>query len=159
MGEAGAGKDFILHEVINMDKRKNPQCFHEIISCTTRPPREGEQEGVNYHFVNNEYIESHKDDFLELTKFRDWYYGTRYSDLDPDKINIGVFNPEGIRNLLKSDKLNIKVFWIKAPAKERLIRQLRREENPNIQEIFRRYEADQKDFSNINFLYETLDNS
>ena len=28
--------------------------MHEIISCTTRPPREGEINGINYHFLTNQ---------------------------------------------------------------------------------------------------------
>ena len=159
MGEAGAGKDFLLHEVLNIDKEKQPPQMHEIVSCTTRPPREGEKDGINYHFLTKEYVDSHKEDFLELSTFRDWYYGTRYSDLDPEKINVGVFNPTGVRNLLKSDKINVKVFWVKAPARIRLIRQLEREKNPDIEEIFRRYHTDNEDFSNIDFLYEEIDNA
>lgn len=38
IGKAGAGKDTILKKVL----KKYPNYFNEIISCTTRPPREGE---------------------------------------------------------------------------------------------------------------------
>ena len=157
MGEAGAGKDYILHEAMEEDKDKN--AFHEIVSCTSRPPREGEVDGINYHFLSKEYIEAHESDFLELSTFRGWYYGTRYCDLNPDKINVGVFNPAGVRSLLKSDKIDLRVFWVKAPAKTRLIRQLERETNPDIGEIIRRYQADINDFCTIDFPYEELDNS
>ena len=47
-GKAGSGKDTILREVVSKGD------FHEIVSCTTRPRREGEQDGVNYHFLTNE---------------------------------------------------------------------------------------------------------
>ena len=46
-GKAGSGKDTILRALVKVDSDK----FNEIVSCTTRPPREGEQEGVNYHFL------------------------------------------------------------------------------------------------------------
>lgn len=158
MGEAGAGKDYILHDVMNTDNQDGKHKLHEIVSCTSRPPREGEVDGVNYHFLAKEYIEAHENDFLELSTFRGWYYGTRYSDLNPDKINVGVFNPAGVRALLKSDKVEVKVFWVKAPARIRLIRQLQRETNPDIGEIIRRYQADINDFSSIDFLYEEIKN-
>jgi len=158
MGPAGSGKDYLLHEAIETDKTKPSRSLHEIISCTTRPPREGEKDGVNYHFITKEEVENNKDKFLELTEFRDWYYGTRYEDLDEEKINVGVFNPAGVRKLLKNENLNVKVFWVKASDKIRLQRQLAREENPNIEEIIRRYQTDKEDFSNIDFLYETIDN-
>ena len=49
MGKAGSGKDTILREVV----KQNPD-IHEVVSCTTRPPREGEVDGVNYHFLTGE---------------------------------------------------------------------------------------------------------
>ena len=51
-GKAGSGKDTILKKVI----AAIPDRFHEIISCTTRPPREGEVDGKNYHFVNDNFL-------------------------------------------------------------------------------------------------------
>lgn len=44
-GEAGSGKDFMLNKVLAM----RPD-WHKIISCTTRPMRQGEQHGVNYFY-------------------------------------------------------------------------------------------------------------
>ena len=158
MGEAGAGKDYLLHEAIDIDKTKPKRALKEIISCTTRPPREGEKNGVNYYFITPEEVEKTKEDFLELTTFRDWYYGSRITELDENLINVGVFNPDGVRKLLANDKLEVKVYWVKTPAKERIKRQLDREENPDIEEIFRRYKADNEDFSNIDFDYEVIDN-
>ena len=38
---------------------------------------------------------------LEYTVFNNWMYGTTYSSLDPNLVNIGVFNPAGIESLLK----------------------------------------------------------
>ena len=45
MGEAGTGKDSLMQEILKL----KPE-FHEIISCTTRPMRQGEAEGVNYYY-------------------------------------------------------------------------------------------------------------
>ena len=50
MGKAGAGKDALLHKIME----KYGDEFACIISCTSRPPREGEVDGVNYHFLKNE---------------------------------------------------------------------------------------------------------
>ena len=50
IGKAGSGKDYILKKVLkNIDD-------HGIVSCTTRPPREGEVEGKDYHFVSSAYF-------------------------------------------------------------------------------------------------------
>lgn len=48
------------------------------ISCTTRPPREGEEDGLDYHFLTQErFGELLKENaFLEHAKVHDNYYGT-----------------------------------------------------------------------------------
>lgn len=151
IGKAGAGKDTILNKFCD----KYGDDFNKIISCTTRPPRDYEVDGVDYHFLTNiEFLEKIANgDMLEATEFRDWFYGTAASSLKEDKINIGVFNVEGLNNLVETatvDK-NIKVFAfdIYAPDKERLERQLLREKNPNCSEICRRFLADEKDFKDF----------
>lgn len=83
---------------------------------------------------------------LEATAFNDWCYGTMKSALDPDKWNIGVFNPEGIEILLTCPFVELIVFYVYAPDKLRLMRQLTREDDPNVDEIIRRFGTDKKDF-------------
>jgi guanylate kinase len=48
MGEAGAGKDTIFQSVLR--HFENDERVHEIVSCTSRPIRENETNGKNYHF-------------------------------------------------------------------------------------------------------------
>ncbi len=144
IGKAGSGKDYVLKKVLkNIDA-------HGIVSCTTRPPREGEVEGKDYHFVSSAYFRNNHDKFLEYQPFNGWWYGTRYEDLSEEKINIGVFNLDGLYDLIRSEVDRVRVIYLLADDKTRLIRQLQREENPNIQEIFRRYEADELDFNMVN---------
>ena len=59
---------------------------------------------------------------LESTNFNNWYYGTGLDSVSEDKINIGVFNPAGVRSLLNRKDCNILVFWVQAADKTRLIR-------------------------------------
>lgn len=155
-GEAGSGKDTILNALI----RKNPNLFHPIISCTTRPPREGEKDGVNYHFLTvDDFAEKiSNDEMLEATCFNDWMYGTEYAALSEDKINIGVFNPEGIETLSLDKKIDMYAYYIEVSDKERLIRQLNRETNPDVFEIIRRFRTDCEDFSDLKFYYNIVKN-
>lgn len=95
---------------------------------------------------------------LEYTNFNNWYYGTSLDSLSKDKINIGVFNPTGIRSLLNYPEVKVITFKIFCNNKNRLIRQLNREEFPNIEEILRRYYADKEDFSDLEFEYTQLIN-
>lgn len=158
MGEAGSGKDTILHRIME----KYPSYFNEIISCTTRPPRQGEKEGVNYHFLSVEdFIRKILNgDMLEATEFNGWHYGTDSQSLTIDKINIGVFNPKGVRCLQEDENIELYVFYVRAAGKQRLLRQLNREENPDVDEIIRRYKADTEDFSFLNDIkYITLQNN
>lgn len=156
IGEAGSGKDSVMREVI-----KRNSGLHEIISCTTRPPREGEINGINYFFLTNEEFAAKviNMEMFEATSFRGWFYGTSIDSLDKSVINIGVFNPDGIYALLESSNVELTVYYLKASPKERLIRQLTRERDPDIEEILRRYRTDNEDFYNLDFNYIELENN
>lgn len=146
-GKAGSGKDTILHALVN----KFPDRYNEIVSCTTRPPREGEQEGVNYYFLTvDQFTEKVLNgDMLEATEFNNWHYGTALSSLSTDKVNVGVFNPEGIRCLMEDNFVDLIAYYVQVGDKERLIRQLIREVDPDVKEIIRRFSADEKDFEGL----------
>lgn len=146
VGEAGAGKDYVLHQLFSNHLRSSKN-WNEIISCTTRPPRENEQDGINYYFLTEE--EFLRQPFLEYCVFNDWYYGTRYADLDPEKINIGVFNPSGIYSISTDKNIDLVILYIYASDKVRLIRQLTRETDPKVNEIIRRYNTDKIDFEHF----------
>ena len=153
-GKAGAGKDTILQRL--MGEAYADERFNEIISCTTRPPREGEIDGVNYYFVTEEEF-THlvlTSQMLEATCFNRWYYGTPISSVNSEKINIGVFNPAGLAALLDDARLAVLPIHIYTDDKTRLLRQLNREKQPNVKEICRRFFADEDDFEK---LYMTLD--
>lgn len=148
VGKAGAGKDYLLQYL----EKSFPE-LHSIVSATTRPPRQGEKNGVNYYFLTAEEFAKQvlNDNFLEATVFRDWCYGTQLSALDKNKINIGVFNPTGIEILQQDNRVNVYVIKVGAAPKTRLIRQLNREDNPDIDEIIRRYKTDEMDFLEADF--------
>ena len=146
MGKAGSGKDSLMREVI----KRMPE-LHEIVHFTTRPKREHEVDGVNYYFISrNDFgMKVLSGDMIECTEFNDWFYGTDYDCLNEDKINIGVFNPEGVDNLGYRPDVRALIFYIQTNDKERLLRQLKREDNPDVEEIIRRYGTDKKDFMGI----------
>lgn len=156
VGQAGSGKDTIMRKVLE----RTPN-LHEIVSCTTRPMREGEVEGVNYFFMTPEVFGDKvvHNEMLEASCFNDWFYGTAYESLRSDCVNIGVFNPEGIESLLAHEDVEVDVFYIIASDKERLLRQLNREQNPDVHEIIRRFKADWLDFDVLDFEYEELYNN
>lgn len=155
IGMAGSGKDSLLSHIVE----KYPQ-LNRIINCTTRPPRENEQNGVNYNFYTPEEYSQllSQDQLVEATSFNDWFYGTELSALDPDKINIGVFNPTSAEILNIDNRIDFKLFYVNVSDKERLLRQLNRESNPDVDEIIRRFPKDKVDFLDIDINYVNLDN-
>ena len=156
MGEAGAGKDKMLKLLLE----KAPY-LSGIVSCTTRPPREGEVHGVNYYYYTPEQFGDMvlHGEMLECVVFNDWFYGTSFESVrSGDVINIGIFNPSGVEALIERNDCNIIVFWIKTSDKTRLLRQLNREQNPNVREVVRRFTADYEDFENINFNFIEIKN-
>lgn len=73
-GSSGVGKGTVLKGFLN----RNPQ-FMLSISCTTRAPREGEVDGVNYFFLTKEEFQKcvDEDKFLEWAEFAGNRYGTK----------------------------------------------------------------------------------
>lgn len=157
IGEAGSGKDTLMQKVLG----KNPK-LHEIISFTTRPPREKEVDGVNYHFITGETFADKvvNGEMFEAACFNGWFYGTGFDSLRSDCVNIGVFNPEGIDSMMAygKDKIELYVYYVLATPKNRLLRQLNREANPDVDEIIRRYKADLMDFEDLDFHYNEIPN-
>ena len=58
--------------------RCNMSCYFSITLDTTRPPRSGEEPGIDYMFISREkFLEMQKHgDFLESGSYKDHYYGT-----------------------------------------------------------------------------------
>ena len=152
-GKSASGKDTYLQQMLNHLGDK----AHEIISHTTRPPREGEVDGKNYYFITVEDFTTKlaNNEMLEWATYRNWCYGTAIQALNKDKINIGVFNRKGIEFLSKRKDIDLFVILMLAGGKTRLLRSLNREEFPDVDEIVWRYQADEeewKEFKNFHFM-------
>ena len=72
-GPSGAGKSTVIAQLLT--KREN---IHFSVSFTTRQPRAGEVNGVNYHFISREEFETRiaGNEFLEYAEYVGNYYGT-----------------------------------------------------------------------------------
>lgn len=105
-GPSGCGKSTLLKEVY-----KDIDDYYFSISTTTRDPRVGETNGVDYFFVTKEEFEKDikNGDFLEYAKVHDNYYGTSLKPinkaLEEGKLvifDIDVQGHEIVRNKLDS---------------------------------------------------------
>ena len=72
-GPSGVGKSTVIAELLG--QREN---IHFSVSYTTRKPRVGEADGINYHFVSREEFEGmiRRDELLEYAEYVNHYYGT-----------------------------------------------------------------------------------
>jgi len=85
-GPSGVGKSTVISEVLSA--REN---LYFSVSFTTRQPRIGEADGVNYHFVSRQAFEEMiaQDAFLEYAQYVNHYYGTSRA-LVEEKLSSGV---------------------------------------------------------------------
>lgn len=146
IGPSGSGKDTVLKRIINTND------VNKIIGYTTRPIREGEIDGIDYHFIDpKDFAEKVLNgEMIEATSFNNWFYGTGLSHLSDEKVNVGVFNVEAAEIMQNySDYINFIPFYLKVKDKNRLLRQLKREEDPNVEEIVRRFLRDKIDFEDF----------
>lgn len=83
-GPSGCGKGSILSEIV-----KNDSIFYSV-SATTRPPREGEIDGVHYHFISKETFEESiaENGMLEYATYCENFYGTPKKKVE-DMLNSG----------------------------------------------------------------------
>lgn len=77
-GPSGCGKGTILAEILKDDS------YYYSVSATTRAPREGEKDGVNYHYLTREKFEQLIADgaMLEYAEYCGNYYGTPLTYID-----------------------------------------------------------------------------
>ena len=85
-GPSGVGKSTVIAELFS--QRSN---IYFSVSYTTRQPRVGEQNGVNYNFVSREEFERMiaDDELLEYAEYVDNYYGTSIK-LIREKLDAGI---------------------------------------------------------------------
>lgn len=146
-GKSGSGKSLVSNKLT-----KNG--FRNIVTSTTRPPREGEKDGVDYCFLSDmefktriadgEMVEYHKYN----TEFGTWYYGSSSSDIDLTKHDyVIVLTLEGAKAYINYfGAENCIVFYIDAPKSVRE-RRAKQRGSFNQSEWDRRVKADNIDFS------------
>jgi len=125
-GPSGVGKGTVVKEI--MGKEKN---FWLSISATTREPREGEKNGENYYFLNQEKFKEmiEQNLFLEWAQFAGNYYGTPLSSVN-EKIKKGFtvlleIEVEGARQKKNKFPEKLSIFLL-PPNKEELERRIRK---------------------------------
>lgn len=98
IGPSGCGKSWAENL---MSKNLS---YKKLISSTTREPREGEVDGVDYYFLKKEEWDS--SEFIEEVEFAGNKYGLKKSELDTEKNCVVVIEPNGAKQILQYLKEN-----------------------------------------------------
>lgn len=155
MGKSSSGKDTIFNNIRNNNKLK----LGVIVPYTTRPIRDGEKEGVEYHFVSDSDFKKLQDDGRVVeyrvyhTVHGDWtYFTVDDGNIDiKDNSYVAIGTLEAYISFVDYfGKDAVVPIYIEVDDGVRLERALRRErqpENQRYEEMCRRFLADQNDFS------------
>ena len=144
IGKSASGKDTLRSRLLKAGLKPS-------ISHTTRPPREYEKDGVDYHFKTIEEFEKLESEnfFIESEIFKVtggdlWKYGRSYQSVD--EADIFISTPTGASNMLKKTyRGRFHIVELVCDDKVRLERSMKRGDDET--EVFRRMKTDDEDFN------------
>lgn len=122
---SGCGKDTVFKEI-----RKKRNDIVESVSATTRKPREGEVEGVNYFFLSEDEFKDliENNGLLEYAVYNNCYYGTPIKGVNDaisnGKICVLIIDVQGAENVKKLYPDSVSIFLV-PPSWETLEQRLR----------------------------------
>lgn len=156
MGKSASGKDTIFKQI----KERMPN-LKTIVIYTTRPIREGEQEGVEYYFVDEKRLAEleAQGKVIELRAYNTvhgvWkYFTVDDGQFDGDENYIAIGTLESYAKMLAYMGTDSLVpIYIDVDDGVRLLRAVERErkqKEPKYEELCRRFLADAQDFSEEN---------
>ena len=124
-GPSGVGKGTVVKELLDRNKD-----IWLSISATTRNPRVGEKDGLNYYFISEERFKDmiDKKEFLEWAQFAGNYYGTPLSTVN-EKIEKGFIvlleiEVEGAKQIKEKFPEALSIFLL-PPSKAELEKRIR----------------------------------
>ncbi|MDR1560939.1 MAG: guanylate kinase [Holosporaceae bacterium] len=116
-GPSAVGKTSIINEILKLDNS-----LKQVITCTTRPMRKTERQGIDYYFMSKkEFLTRERNgDFIEFSEVYGNYYGVMLS-LIMDKVNncenaLLSVNWEGFAKVKKTIGQNVYGFFINPPS-------------------------------------------
>ncbi|XP_005912641.1 guanylate kinase isoform X6 [Haplochromis burtoni] len=125
-GPSGVGKSTLLKKLM----KEYEGVFGFSISHTTRKPRPGEQNGIDYHYVTRDVMQAGigNGDFIESAEFSGNLYGTSKAAVQEvqskNLICLLDIDMQGVKNIKKTD-LNPMFISIQPPSMEILEKRLR----------------------------------
>ena len=142
VGPGASGKDTLKERFIERGYRPS-------ISYTTRPPREGEEDGIHYKFVTKEVFKSMIEDdlFYEWQEFGsehglDALYGTTKADFYA--ADIFIMTPAGLNDLTIEDRNTSMIVYLNIDEE---VRRARLSERNDFDTVDNRLERDSRHFN------------
>lgn len=117
-GAAGTGKD----SVVSALRKAHPE-IEKTVSATTRSPRPGEQEGVDYYYRTKEQFQQliDQDEVVEHNFFNGNYYGTLKEEvnkrLNAGKLVVMVIDVHGAANIRRMYPGATTIFLLPPPPR------------------------------------------
>ena len=160
MGKSASGKDKI-YSILLADQELN---LRKMVLYTTRPVREGEENGKQYFFTDDKKLEEFRKSgkLIESRSYHTVHGIWTYFTADDGQVKLNEADYLAIGTLESYRKLkeyygaeNVLPIYIQVEDGERLRRALVREqkqEEPKYSEMCRRFLADQEDFSEKNVM-------
>jgi guanylate kinase len=116
-GPSGAGKSSVISNAL--DRLGSEFDISRVITYTSRAPREGEADGIDYFFISKEeFRDKMKDDFfLETTEYSGHFYGSPFppeADIELGKSFVLVLTIDGANNAMKKFRDAVSI-WISPP--------------------------------------------
>ena len=157
MGKSSSGKDSIFKKI----KERIPE-LKNIILYTTRPIREGEQNGVEYHFVDENKLQEleKRGCVIEQRAYQTKHGIWKYFTADDGQVDLSQYSYLVIGTLVSYKEMckyfgkeNMIPLYVEVEDGLRLSRALERERQqatPKYAEMCRRFLADSEDFSEKN---------
>lgn len=138
VGASASGKTEVAKILI---KKFN---YHKCITTTTRPPRVGEVDGRDYHFLSREEFMKRVENkaFVEVTNYQNNFYGIQKKDIEKDAIVI--VDPNGANELVS--KLGNEVFLVLFESNQEIRKSRMLSRGDRLENVLKRLESDDEVF-------------
>ena len=143
VGQTNSGKSTLARDLVTATGIK------QIITYTTRPMRQGERDGIDYHFITNGEMNSGcffgRRDFYTVYRDEPYSYAMKEDDFILLDDALVILDPKGVREL--KDHIgyeNITVVYIN--TSEELIKERASNRGDKVDEVIRRLDIDRDYF-------------
>lgn len=147
---SGAGKDTVVRGVMEKDNTNR----WVSVSATSRPPRKGEQNGVDYYFFSKEEFEEKikEDYFLEYAEYAGNYYGTP-KEYIKEKLDQGIdviliIEIQGAA-IIKQKLPESLLIFIMPPSLKTLVKRLKGRGTDSNDKIIERFHTAYKEINEV----------